>query len=59
MTEVNKLKESAKADMTNNQGEIGFSEGVIDTKLVAVIAKKVGSNKPGRVDHIRYTVVEK
>ena len=53
---LSKMKEAAKADMVNMQGKLGFCEGFIDGLKVLVTAKEIGYNKPGRVNHIRYTV---
>ena len=56
MTNLTNLKEEAKKDMVNNDGEIGFAEGIIEGRLILIVAKKWGANKPGRkMVNVRYT----
>ena len=55
--DINQLKEEAKQDMANLNGECGFAKATIDGEKILVIARKWGGNKPGRDDHVRYTYV--
>ena len=54
---INELKDLANKD--RNGGEMGFAEAVIEGRTVLVTAQKWGSNKPGKVDHVRYTQTDK
>jgi hypothetical protein len=55
---LTEMKAAAKKDMVNMRGELGFCDGFIDGQKVLVTAKKIGCNKPGRTNHIRYKITE-
>ena len=54
---IAELKELANEDrLMHESEEIGFAYGVVDGQDVCVCAEKVGYNKPGRKEHVRYEV---
>jgi len=56
---ITELKEMANQDRLEDPSEeIGFAYGVVDGQHVCVCAEKVGYNKPGRKEHVRYSFVQ-